>query len=432
MRGLTAIRPPLQTYVREGTTIIEPPPLRLDGAVASKEEMPMPGSRKRRPAGGAGQKTPAFAEDGNAIVVTNGDGSWTIRKRHDQATKAAGPGPGYITKLELPDGTVIVDDPEDADGTVNDPRYGGLGCFGMHVARKNDFFRTLQVENYTWDVTGRHHAATRGGYGAGEGRIVDGPRRETVAGRRAVLLAIAVDFYDGESWPNRPLVTVRYEYIFWAKLVRCHVTVATGPGAHAGSPAFVKEPKVVCHSLGSERGGPLYRYVDVFRRDGSLIERFDIWALPDPTAKTKQWGYNERARVRFDDPDRGNHYFNIVAEALGPEDEPEDWEGSAFGLDRWAQLSNAREQLEPCNEHQRYCLQGPDATLTRQWETARWAAGAAGTEPQPGRPQTGIMLHAWEGGSGYPDCRCAFRRFGPRGETFRIYLCYSYGDGWMV
>jgi hypothetical protein len=59
-------------------------------------------------------------------------------------------------------------------------------------------------------------------------------------------------------------------------------------------------PKLVCHSLGSEAaGGPLYRYVDVYRRDGSLIERFDIWALPDPTVNTKQWGYNQRARARF-------------------------------------------------------------------------------------------------------------------------------------
>jgi hypothetical protein len=195
----------------------------------------------------------------------------------------------------------------------------------------------------------------------------------------------------------------------------------------------VKEPKLVCHSLGSERArGPRYRYVDVYRRDGSLIERFDIWALPDPSIKTKQWGYNQRVRVRFDDPDRGNHYFNIVAEALGPDDQREDWEGSAFGLDRWAQLSNAREQLESCGDHQAYCRQGPDSTLTRQWETARWSSGKAGTEPEAGRPQTGVMLHAWEGGSGYPDCRCCFRRFGPRGEAFSTYLCYSYGDGWML
>jgi hypothetical protein len=42
------------------------------------------------------------------------------------------------------------------------------------------------------------------------------------------------------------------------------------------------------------------------------------------------------------------------------------------------------------------------------------------------------MLHAWEGGSGYRDCRCCFRRFGPEGETFEAYLCYSYRDGWKL
>ena len=400
--------------------------------------MPRAGSQKQRSTAEASRQkrraaSPAFVEDEHSIQITNGDGAWTVRKRHDPGTRAAGPGPGYVTKLQRPDGPVVVEDPPDADGTVNDPRYGGLGCFGLHVARQNASFRSLQVENYTWDVTGRHHAATRGGYGVGDGRVVGEPRQATVGGRRAVLLGIEVDFFDGESWPNRPLVTVAYDYVFWAARVRCHVTVTTGPGAHAGSPAFVKEPKLVCHSLGSESAdSPVYRYVDVYRRDGTLIERFDIWALPDPTRKTKQWGYDERVRVQFDDPDRGNHYFNVVAEALGPDDRPEDWEGSDFGLDRWAQLSNAREQLEPCGDHQAYCRQGPDGTLSRKWETARWASGSVGTESEPGRPQTGIMLHAWEGGSGYPDCRCCFRRFGPEGEAFRVYLCYSYGDGWVI
>jgi hypothetical protein len=393
--------------------------------------VPPGGSRRGRAS--ATTAPPAFVEDEHTIEITNGDGTWTIRKRHAQDTRAAGPGPGYITRFQRPDGTVIVEDPPDADGTVNDPRYGGLGCFGMHLARRNDFFKTLQVANYSWDITGRHHAATRDGYGVGEGRIVDGPRKATLGGRRAVALVIEVDFFDGESWPDRPLVSVRYDYAFWASRARCRVAVTIGPGAHTGSPAFVKEPKLVCHSLGSEAdGAPRYRYVDVYRRDGSLIERFDIWALPDPTIKTKQWGYNERARLCFDDPDHGNHYLHIVAEALGPENEREDWEGSAFGLDRWAQLSNDREPLEPCGDHQAYCRQGPGSTLTRQWETARWAAGGPGSEPQPGRPHTGVMLHAWEGGSGYPDCRCCFRRFGPKGEAFRAYLCYSYGEGWKL
>jgi hypothetical protein len=376
---------------------------------------------------------PSFVENEHAIEVTNGDGTWTILKKHRAGTQAAGPGPGYIAKFERPDGTVIVADPADADGTVNDPRYGGLGCFGVHVARRNDFFGTLQVDNYSWDVTGRHHAPSRDGYGVGEGRIVDEPRLATVSGRKAVVLAVEVDVFDGESFRDRkPLVVVHYDYVFWPSRVRCHVAATTGPGAHAGSPAFLKEPKLVCHSLGSEDGGPLYRYIEVYRRDGSLIERFDIWALPDPTTKTKQWGYNGRARVRFDDPDHGHHYFNIVAEALRPDGKGEDWEGSAFGLDRWAQVSNDREQLEPCGDHQAYCRQGPEGTLTRQWETARWASGQAGTRPRPGRPQTGIMLHAWEGGSGYRDCRCCFRRFGPEGETFDAYLCYSSGDGWKL
>jgi hypothetical protein len=114
-------------------------------------------------------------------------------------------------------------------------------------------------------LTGRHHAATRGGYGVGDGRVVEGLRRTTVAGRRAILLGIEVDFFDGECWPNRPLVTVRYDYVFWAAQVSCQVTVTTWPGARAGSPAFVKEPKLVCRSPGSENAGAL---VSLHRRIG--------------------------------------------------------------------------------------------------------------------------------------------------------------------
>jgi hypothetical protein len=47
---------------------------------------------------------PAFVEDEHAIEITNGDGTWTVRKRHDQGTRTAGPGPGYVTKFRRRNG----------------------------------------------------------------------------------------------------------------------------------------------------------------------------------------------------------------------------------------------------------------------------------------------------------------------------------------
>lgn len=373
------------------------------------------------------------SDDEFKTVIRNDDGDWTIRKSFAAGTDQAGPGPGYIAKFVRPNGTIIVDDPFTPDGTINDPRFGGLGCFGFHAARINGWYPSTP-ENYTWDVTGRHHAPTRFGFGADDAIILTPPQAKTVSGGAAIVFDLSVDFYDGEAWASyEPLLTVNYEYVVWASRIRCLATVMTRLGSSLDSPAFIKEPKFVCHGLGvASEGSPEYRYLDMFRADGSLIEHFDIWSLPDPNVKTKQWGYDTRCRARFDDPAKGHLYFNIVARALAPDGSRDDWEGSNYGLDKWAQLANGRERLEPCEANEAYCLQGPGDTLTRQWETARWSVSGAGSSPEPGRPQTGIMLHAWEGGSGYPDCRCAFRRYGALGEQFQVYLCYSYDAGWIV
>jgi hypothetical protein len=371
-----------------------------------------------------------YLDDEHKIIVRNDDGDWTVRKKHAPGTDGAGPGPGYVARLARPDGTVLCDDPFTADGTINDPRFGGLGCFGMHVARRNG---EADPVNYCWDVTGRHHAATRYGFGVGDGEVL---RLEpgSFAGGAAVFLDIGVPFYDGEAWAaGEPLAEARYEWVFLASRAQATITVTTLLGAAQGSPAFVKEPKLVAHSLGPPaEGSPRYRWLDLFDRAGALLQHFDIWSLPDPSIDTKQWPQDGRVRARFDDPERGHLYLNVVAEALRANNEREPWEGSEHGLDAWAVLSNGREALEPCEGDEAYCLQGPSSTLTRQWETARWASAGAGSPPEPGRPQTGIMLHGWEGGSGYPDCRCAFRRFGPPGEVFRSWLCLSYDAGWVV
>ena len=112
------------------------------------------------------------------------------------------------------------------------------------------------------------------------------------------------------------------------------------------------------------------------------------------------------------------HVLEVHAEAIGDGDVRQPWENAPFGLDQWAVLSNAREQLEPCEPNEAYCLQGPGKTLTRQWEVARWGSAGRNSLPPADKPQNGVMLHASEGGSGYPDCRCCYRRFGEAGESF--------------
>jgi hypothetical protein len=193
----------------------------------------------------------------------------------------------------------------------------------------------------------------------------------------------------------------------------------------------VKEPKLVCHALsGTEDGSACYRNVDIMDRDGGVLTELDIWSLPSPTRRTQQIGHDRRAALRFGDPKQPSLPFRILAEALADGGGRAHWDGASYGFDCWAVLSNQRERLEPCRHDEDYCLQGPPngTTLTRQWEVARWASRGRNSRPPAGKPQVGVMLHAWEGGSGYPDCRCCYRRFGPAGETFRVFLTYVLGE----
>lgn len=374
-----------------------------------------------------------WEETAERVIFANEAGKWSIWKaftRSADGTESVGP--GYIGRFRAASGALVVDDfyarddPPQDWGTINDPQNGGLGCFGFHIARRNG---EADVNNFCWDVTGRHEAATRDGYGVSRSRVLVEPHSVGEGENQRVEATFEVAFTDGEaSRHGFPLATVRYAYCFFRRRVTCRVTITTGKGAHVGSPAFVKEPKLVCHALSARgEGSPRYRRLEILSRDREPLQKVDIWSLPSPQKRTYQIAHDARARCVFTDPDRPELAFEVLAEALGGRDRREPWEGSSFGLDRWAALSNDREELEPCEKA--YCLQGPPngTTLTRRWETTRWPSEGRNSPPSERKPQTGVMLHAWEGGFGYPDCRCCFRRFGPAGETFRVFLCYSTG-----
>jgi hypothetical protein len=67
------------------------------------------------------------------------------------------------------------------------------------------------------------------------------------------------------------------------------------------------------------------------------------------------------------------------------------------------------------------CLQGPGGTLSRNWEIAK-----------RGDAPISLMLHAWEGGTGLPDCLACARAFGPASESCTAYLSVSLGEGWRM
>jgi hypothetical protein len=359
-------------------------------------------------------------ETDDRIGLVNDDGEWSLWRTF--AHIAAGRrhvGPGYIAHYKHRSGRVLVDDTVHSVRTLNNPVSGGLGAFGMAVAQRNEWF-PREPYNYCWDITERMDGRAGAprphvqGFGVLGFDITSGPRR---VGDRGERVALACRTRLGAHGVH--LVTVLRDYELRNSSLRCRTRVRV-EAAFAGW--FAKEPKLVAHSIGPPIAEKPYTHVEVFDALGNTLLQRDLRTLPDPTVKTLQIGHDGRWRCRFRVEDEAWD-LNVVAEAAGLEAwDAEYWEGANGGLDLWAVRSNGREPLELCEADEAYCLQGLGRTLTRQWECARWTDGA--------RPQVGVMLHGWEGGSGYPDCRCTYRA-GVPGEAYEVRTRYSLGPGWV-
>jgi hypothetical protein len=355
-------------------------------------------------------------ETGGRIVLVNEDGEWSVWRGFAQLANGRHVGPGYVGQYTHGSGRVVVDDTLHGVRTLNDPVSGGLGAFAVAVALRNEWF-PREPYNYCWDITERMNGQPAApppnvqGFGVLGFAVTRGPRR--LADRVHLACATRLGAHGVH------LLTVLRDYEVRRTSLRCRTRIRV---EEAAAGWFVKEPKLVAHSIGPPTAAPPYTHVDVFDPLGNLLLRRDLTTLPDPAVGTQQIGHDGRWRCRFGAEDEGWN-FNLVAEAANVETwDAEPWESANGGLDLWAARSNARERLEPCEADEAYCLQGPGRTLTRQWECARWR--------DPARPQVGIMLHGWEGGTGYPDCRCTYRAAAP-GEVYEVRTRYSLGPGWI-
>jgi hypothetical protein len=281
---------------------------------------------------------------------------------------------GRLTELRLTSGALVVQDraPSGEESLhINDPRFGGIGCFGVHIARRNEFFPS-RLDLFTWDLTERMSAPDHGGYGVSEST------------------ADTVFLSDGESFP-RPLLAVRRETEEAGEGFRMRVTVEVLWDG-SGNRLYFKEPKLVAHGM---RG---YRFIECRDANGqSLGPRHDFKLLADPTRHTIQFRRPERATVR-----------------LTGASPPVTLAFDRSGWDAWA---NDADPTEPLADGKPYCLQGPPTgRLSRAWESAHW----------PGKNAAGVMFHAWEGGTGYSDCLSAFRPAVP-GARYAVALTTTWG-----
>jgi hypothetical protein len=324
------------------------------------------------------------------------------------------------------DGATIVEDFFHADPNLNDGRNGGLGSFGCHLSRRNEHFPDGSIWNFTWNLTARMDARANG-FGISRAEVLDGPR---VDGNGVGRLAVASEISDMYSYP-KPIILLRHTYAVRRKRVEQQIDVAAAWDG-SGPQMFVKEPKLTCHSIGPV-AGPRYRWLSVYSREGDvLLDRFDVWSLPDPMIHTKQISAARRCRLEFLD-ENDEHPLNVVMMGFGADGRSPWQEGP--GLDQWARDANGWERLLP--DCKPYCLQGPpdaqgNRTLSRKWELGRWASDRANSPPDPEKPHVGVGLHGWEGGIGPPDCLCASRAMPSFGTTYRNWACYSLSDGWIT
>jgi hypothetical protein len=366
---------------------------------------------------------------GDRYVFGNQDGTFTVWKQVTDLGSGLVVGPGYVGRAIFRTNGDRIDGAVPASVSMNDPRWQGLGGFGWH------HYRAIPGEdniwNKGWELLAHRAADPADPFGVSSGHVLVDPYVNEAGEIRA---SFGVDFVDRYSAAEgRRVMFVRYDYIVDASQVKVWVTAQQQPdGFDAGPPVFVKEPKL---DIGV--GGDSYRphTLDVFRADSSLLRSIDLVndpKLQDPSVGTVQVGFDTRCRLRFYD---GSNYFNVVARAsdtptYGLDGRPNDyghrspWEDSFEGFDAWALLADRREEFasSPCDA---YCKQGGKGTgpgfLTRQWEVAK----------RRDEPDVLVMLHAWEGGAGLPDCLCCAKAFSP-GEKWTAFLSISRDAGWQI
>jgi hypothetical protein len=366
-----------------------------------------------------------LAVAGDVLRVTNNDGTWTVRTRC-HAERGWFVGPGYVSRLVLPDGRVLVDDWRHR-GSLNDPVFGGLGAFGWHHSRGRPGKLRFTGRN-AWEIDGRTCAAANHGFGVTASRLIEQP----LASGDAVTFAIAVDFSDMYTYPA-PLLRVEYRYRFEPDVVKSWIEIVPlCPRGRCGRTrrlAFVKEPKLVAHVTGGR-----FTRMATFDEDGSLACQY-VGGGParGPILRTGQCGAPERARLQLDfgsarsgaDGHCAERACLSVVMQSGPTTA---WDGGD-GLDAWA-LSAARLPAAlrrdtgsvdglvwGCHTH------SPADPRVRRWETA------ARRGPDGAYTALGGIFPAWEGGRGGYDCEPLARTFPRPGARFRAFAEYSLVDG---
>lgn len=335
----------------------------------------------------------------NAIFIANNMGEFCIRKNWIETSPDRFAGPGYISEWQSPTRLYVSEtryaqprSPGEnlhygSAGSINAPRFGGIGAFGCHLRLKGNW--------YTDQLTGRRSAQQHDKTGVVNAIV------QATQDNQAIHVKAVVPLTEASVYP-RTLMLVYYHWTFHPDSVSCIAGVSTRPHAE---PYWIKEPKFKLALI------PDYRLVRWYNQSGKLLGEEDTRHLKDPRKHTRQIRAGGRWRVEFSG---WTETLNFIGAAWNGS-RPVKWRGANYGLDKWAQDANQLNSFEPMTPGQRYCLQGANNTLSRSWELVRGVDDLSGI---------GLLFLGWAGGSGHPDCWCAGKPL-PQEKRYNVYFKFS-------
>ncbi|MBA3366719.1 MAG: hypothetical protein H0U03_13215 [Actinobacteria bacterium] len=386
------------------------------------------GSERRLPQGGVGApfstRDVQIRSDANAVTFTNADGRWTIFRRC-LGTDVVGV--GYVARYVSRLGHVVSNDVrEDGFGELNNPEHGGIGTFGVELARGSG--------DRSWENTWHLSMRRCGPFGVTSwSRPSFGPLPAGGAYYRQ-------DVWLGDGWTKR-LLRLRYRWRFRRTGVDLYGSVTSLCGACPSplGPAFVKEPKLVV-TLNGQASEQKFRHFATFTEEGVWLRALEAghnrecsYAGSNPREGTGHCFDEARERVRWSyaDTERGgcavtrpcfHAVFRSHAEQTGS------WESRSAqpaGLEAWA--LDAAEQpgagAEGCLTIDGEAVYSPAHENARGWEYAGNKAA-----PDDGYENSMVMAKGWDGCKNALDAPALYRLLQP--GSYGFFLSLSLGDGW--
>jgi hypothetical protein len=311
-------------------------------------------------------------ERDDEILIKNAMGDWHLDRQRGHIRRFAENIQGKdVVRDDLRKGP----DPN-APLHLNEPRAGGIGSFGCHVARRDSNW---------FGETNTRMISNQDGWG-----VYKESMDVNLTPPNAIVTHLCM-LYD----PWSPLFAIARRYFIAETYITLNFTVTE---LGDDKRVYIKEPKVtagICPPNGVSYGSATH-----YSSNGVRLAHKEMTSMAEPWKGTWQIRAPNRFRLHFSHA--ATLGFHVV--------------GDMQGFEQWVDDAETRPKFQSVCPP--YCMQGPPyGKLTRAWEVAK----------RKDEPDIGFMLHAWEGGAGASDCLCCARQ--TKRFTCRVRLALSFGPG---